>query len=226
MENKKKKKARKNGDRDSSVPIPIHNERSYTRKIEHKRNSDEMDDYDNFRIESFQNTDNGDYDNRNTENIHDQYQDQDQDQYQYQDSPEQDTQGQDTQEQYEESPQPQPQPQQPQYHHHNREKDQKVFQDRYNNNNSSTNIRPIPIASSSLSTSSFSTNFTKHDDPKYVMTDEKTKLFEKISYMTHLLESQQHEKTSNIMEEFVLYLLLGTFMIFTIDTFVRYRIIR
>ena len=47
------------------------------------------------------------------------------------------------------------------------------------------------------------------------------KLMEKINYMIHLLEEQQYEKTANVTEEFVLYTLLGVFVIFTVDVFTR-----
>jgi hypothetical protein len=47
------------------------------------------------------------------------------------------------------------------------------------------------------------------------------KLMEKINYMIHLLEEQQLEKTNNVMEEFILYSLLGVFMIYVMDSFVR-----
>ena len=42
---------------------------------------------------------------------------------------------------------------------------------------------------------------------------------EKLNYMIHLLEQQQYEKTSNMTEEFILYVFLGVFVIFTIDSF-------
>jgi len=47
------------------------------------------------------------------------------------------------------------------------------------------------------------------------------KLIEKINYMIHLLEQQQHEKTSNITEEFILYTMLGVFIIYVVDSFAR-----
>ena len=40
-------------------------------------------------------------------------------------------------------------------------------------------------------------------------------------YMIHLLEQQQAEKTDNITEEFLLYAMLGVFVIFTVDSFTR-----
>lgn len=47
------------------------------------------------------------------------------------------------------------------------------------------------------------------------------KLLEKINYMIYMLEQQQNEKTSNITEEFILYLFLGVFIIFIVDAFSR-----
>ena len=46
-------------------------------------------------------------------------------------------------------------------------------------------------------------------------------LMEKINYMIHLLEENQHEKTENITEEFLLYTFLGVFVIFVVDSFAR-----
>jgi hypothetical protein len=47
------------------------------------------------------------------------------------------------------------------------------------------------------------------------------KLMERINYMVHLLEEQQHEKTANMTEEFLLYTFLGVFVIYVVDTFSR-----
>jgi len=46
-------------------------------------------------------------------------------------------------------------------------------------------------------------------------------LLEKINYMIHMLEQQQNEKTSNLTEEFILYIFLGVFIIFIVDSFTR-----
>jgi len=35
------------------------------------------------------------------------------------------------------------------------------------------------------------------------------------------LEQQQNEKTSNITEEFILYTMLGVFVIYVVDSFAR-----
>lgn len=47
------------------------------------------------------------------------------------------------------------------------------------------------------------------------------KLMEKINYIIHMLEAQQHEKTNNVVEEVILYSFLGIFIIFICDTFAR-----
>lgn len=46
-------------------------------------------------------------------------------------------------------------------------------------------------------------------------------LMEKLNYMIRLLEEQQKEPTQNVLEEFVLYGLLGVFMIYLVDSFAR-----
>jgi len=45
------------------------------------------------------------------------------------------------------------------------------------------------------------------------------KLMEKVNYIIHMLEAQQHEKTNNVVEEVILYTFLGVFIIFICDTF-------
>ena len=47
------------------------------------------------------------------------------------------------------------------------------------------------------------------------------KLLEKINYMIHMLEEQQHEKTNNFTDEFLLYTFLGVFVIYVLDSFAR-----
>ena len=46
-------------------------------------------------------------------------------------------------------------------------------------------------------------------------------LMKKLNYMIHLLEEQHDEKTNNVTEELVLYLFLGVFVIFIVDSFAR-----
>lgn len=49
----------------------------------------------------------------------------------------------------------------------------------------------------------------------------KDKLFEKLNYVIHLLEEEKDSKTNNITEELVLYMFLGVFVIFIVDSFAR-----
>lgn len=70
--------------------------------------------------------------------------------------------------------------------------------------------------------------YDNNDQPYYAkmkaltpnnMSDDR--LLEKINYLIHLLEEQKNERTNNITEEFILYIFLGVFMIFTVDSFTR-----
>ena len=47
------------------------------------------------------------------------------------------------------------------------------------------------------------------------------KLMDRLSYITHLLEEMQSERTNNVAEEFVMYSLLGIFVIYIVDAFSR-----
>ena len=46
-------------------------------------------------------------------------------------------------------------------------------------------------------------------------------LMKKLNYMIHLLEENKDEKTDNVVEELILYMFLGVFVIFTVDSFTR-----
>ncbi len=56
---------------------------------------------------------------------------------------------------------------------------------------------------------------------KDVTPDINGQLIEKMSYIIHMLEEQQDEKTGNITEELLLYSFLGVFLIFIVDSFAR-----
>jgi hypothetical protein len=57
--------------------------------------------------------------------------------------------------------------------------------------------------------------------PRANMLASDERIMEKLNYLIHLMEEQQVEKTNNVMEEFLLYCLLGVFMIYTVDSFTR-----
>ena len=46
-------------------------------------------------------------------------------------------------------------------------------------------------------------------------------VLEKLAYITRLLEEAKDEKTGYVTEEIILYLFLGIFVIFLVDTFVK-----
>ena len=46
-------------------------------------------------------------------------------------------------------------------------------------------------------------------------------LMRKLNYVVHMLEEQHDEKTGNVTEELVLYMFLGVFVIFVVDSFAR-----
>ena len=43
----------------------------------------------------------------------------------------------------------------------------------------------------------------------------------KLNYLIHMMEENKDEKTENVTEELVLYLFLGVFVIFVVDSFAR-----
>lgn len=47
------------------------------------------------------------------------------------------------------------------------------------------------------------------------------KMNDRLSYITHMLEEMQSEKTSNLTEEFIMYTMLGVFVIYIVDAFAR-----
>ena len=47
-------------------------------------------------------------------------------------------------------------------------------------------------------------------------------LMEKLNYMIYLLEEQRDEKTGQITEELILYVFLGVFTLFVLDSFVKH----
>jgi hypothetical protein len=63
--------------------------------------------------------------------------------------------------------------------------------------------------------------FRKTEDTTNFKPTLDNKVMEKINYMIRILEEQQHEKTNNITEEFILYTFLGVFIIFVVDSFSR-----
>lgn len=53
------------------------------------------------------------------------------------------------------------------------------------------------------------------------VTYDNNQLLSKLDYIIHLLEEQHNEKTNHITEELILYLFLGIFIIFVLDSFAK-----
>jgi hypothetical protein len=64
-------------------------------------------------------------------------------------------------------------------------------------------------------------NVTKQTIGHLMGTSTNDKLLDKLNYMIQLLEDQQHEQTQHVTEEFLLYTLLGVFIIYIVDSFTR-----
>ena len=64
-------------------------------------------------------------------------------------------------------------------------------------------------------------NHTYYTAPGAGVPKNDDKLWDRLSYIIHLLEEQQNERTEHVMEEYILYVLLGTFVIFVVDSFSR-----
>ena len=72
-----------------------------------------------------------------------------------------------------------------------------------------------------------STNFSSASAPDYSTnsspsySSSPTSLSDRINYMIQLLEEQKDEKTGRVTEEIILYVFLGIFVIFVLDSFVK-----
>lgn len=75
------------------------------------------------------------------------------------------------------------------------------------------------IDESYKSNTDFINNLTNNNSSNNLLNN--NDLLNKLDYIIHLLEEQHNEKTNTINEELILYLFLGIFMIFVLDSFAR-----
>ena len=63
------------------------------------------------------------------------------------------------------------------------------------------------------------------EEPEYPLYDKpiekESQLLEKLNYMIYLLEEQKDEKTGQVTEELILYVFLGVFVLFVLDSFFK-----
>jgi hypothetical protein len=90
------------------------------------------------------------------------------------------------------------------------EKDEKKFE--YNPN----------VSSYSANQASTNSSYIEHFVPKFNHSNlPQDELMTKLNHILHLLEEQKDNKTDNVTEELILYLFLGVFVIFSIDSFTK-----
>ncbi len=81
-------------------------------------------------------------------------------------------------------------------------------------------FHPPPVNTVTSNTNTSTVNTFK--DPEYnPYKSQDTILLDKLNYMIYLLEEQRDEKTGQVTEELILYVFLGIFTLFVLDTFVK-----
>ena len=109
---------------------------------------------------------------------------------------------------------------------------QNAFLDNTNNPNNTNNTNNLnnlesanslgQFASSKNSLSNYNDSYNSiNPTTKNTITFDNDKLLSKLDYIIHLLEEQHNEKTNHITEELILYLFLGLFILFVLDSFAR-----
>ena len=89
-----------------------------------------------------------------------------------------------------------------------------------NSNRDHNVLGNLNSSKSNLSNYNESYNYTTTSNDNTLNFDNK-KLLTKLDYIIHLLEEQHNEKTNHITEELILYLFLGLFILFVLDSFAR-----
>jgi hypothetical protein len=90
----------------------------------------------------------------------------------------------------------------------------------YNLENSNV-LGSLNSAKNSLASYNESYNVNSQIESPVIFDNNNNKLLKKLDYIIHLLEEQHNEKTNHITEELILYLFLGLFILFVLDSFAR-----
>jgi hypothetical protein len=92
----------------------------------------------------------------------------------------------------------------------------------YNLENSNV-LGSLNSAKNSLASYNESYNVSTNNqiESPVIFDNNNNKLLKKLDYIIHLLEEQHNEKTNHITEELILYLFLGLFILFVLDSFAR-----
>ena len=86
-----------------------------------------------------------------------------------------------------------------------------------------TNFKYDPNISPYSNQTSTNSSYVEHFVPKLTNAQNlpQSELMTKLNHILHLLEEQKDIRTDNITEELILYLFLGVFVIFSIDSFAK-----
>lgn len=106
---------------------------------------------------------------------------------------------------------------------------EQIFSEQLENNTPETieNMNPSAVEGFSQLNSVSAQDYYKQYIPYYNKVNNDSSvtnqddLMKKLNYMITLLEEERDEKTENVTEELVLYLFLGVFVIFVVDSFAR-----
>lgn len=98
-----------------------------------------------------------------------------------------------------------------------------------NTSNNASNLENLDVLNSSFLSKNNMSNYSDSYKLNYDTLSQNSnthnydnnKLLTKLDYIVHLLEEQHNEKTNYITEELVLYLFLGIFILFVLDSFAR-----
>ena len=98
-----------------------------------------------------------------------------------------------------------------------------------NTSNNASNLENLDVLNSSFLSKnnmsnysdSYKLNYDTFSQNSNTNNYDNNKLLTKLDYIVHLLEEQHNEKTNYITEELVLYLFLGIFILFVLDSFAR-----
>ena len=109
---------------------------------------------------------------------------------------------------------------------HNTFLDNSINPNNPNNPNNLSNLESAnslgQFASSKNSLSNYNDSYNSiNSTTRSALTYDNDKLLSKLDYIIHLLEEQHNEKTNHITEELILYLFLGLFILFVLDSFAR-----
>ena len=90
------------------------------------------------------------------------------------------------------------------------------------------NITPYASENFSNNSSENNSSYYEHFVPNFSTANDSqqingvnNELMQKLNNILHLLEEQKDNKTSNVTEELILYLFLGVFIIYTVDSFTK-----